>query len=189
MNEAIETIEKNGYRLDIDYDQDAENPRTAWDNLGILYIPHPPRGCSMSDREADAADAAAAPVVLPVYILDHSGIAISETPFACPWDSWRAGCIYATKDKLISEYGQDTPETREKAKNCLRGELQEYAEYVSGNVYGYTITRKSDGELVYSCGGFYGEEGLKYIKELFDDFIKEQYKIDNPLFAYAGIEA
>lgn len=184
----IETIEKNGYRLDIDYDQDAENPRTAWDNIGVLYVPRPPRGVSMSDKEASAGDAAAAPVVLPVYVIDHSGIALSDKPFGCPWDSWQAGCLYMTEKTLLAEYGQNTPETREKAKNYLRGELQEYAAYVAGEVYGYTITRESDGELIDSCWGFYGDDGIDYIKELFEDFIKEQYKIDNPLFAYAGIE-
>ena len=184
----MEAIKKNGYRLNIEADYDAENPR-QWDNMGTLYIPRPPRHCAMSNDGASAEEAAAAPVVLPVYVMDHSGIAISDQPFGCPWDSWRAGCIYVTKDKLVSEYGQDTPEAREKAKNCLRAELQRYAAYVAGDVYGYTITRESDGEELDSCWGFYGEDGIKYIKELFEDFITEQYKRDNPLFAYAGIEA
>jgi hypothetical protein len=184
----IESIEKNGYRLDIKLDQYPENPR-QWDNLGTLYIPRPPRHCAMSDDGASAEEAAAAPVVLPVYIMDHSGIAISEHPFGCPWDSWRAGCLYVTEERLLAEYGQNTPETREIAKKRLQGELQEYAEYVAGDVYGYTITRESDGEVMDSCWGFYGDDGINYIKELFEDFIKEQYKIDNPLFAYAGIEA
>lgn len=183
-----ETIEKNGYRLNIEIDQAAANPR-EWDNLGILYIPRPPRHCAMSDDDAYADEAAAAPVALPVYVMDHSGIAISERPFGCPWDSWRAGCLYVTKEKLLAEYGQDTPETRGIAKNRLRGELQEYAAYVAGDVYGYTITRESDGKIMDSCWGFYGEDGLDYIKELFNDFIKEQYTVDNPLFAHAGIEA
>lgn len=185
----IEAIEKNGYRLNIEADYDAENPRTAFDNLGTLYIPRPPRHCTMSDREASADEAAAAPVVLPVYVIDHSGIALSEKPFGCPWDSWQAGHMYMTEKTLLAEYGQNTPETREKAKNCLRGELRTYAAYVSGEVYGYTLTRGSDGEVVDSCGGFYGDDGINYIKELFEDFIEKQYKIDNPLFAYAGIDA
>jgi len=184
----IEAIEKNGYRLDIKLDQYPENPRQC-DNLGTLYIPRPPRHCAMSDDGASADEAAAAPVVLPLYIMDHSGIAISDQPFGCPWDSWRAGCLYVTREKLLAEYGRDTSETREVAKNCLRAELQEYAAYISGDVYGYTITRESDGEELDSCWGFYGEDGVKYIKELFNDIVKEQYKKDNPLFAYAGIEA
>ncbi len=184
----IETIEKNGYKLEIEIDRYPENPR-EWDNLGTLYIPRPPRHCAMSDDGASADEAAAAPVVLPVYVMDHSGIAVSEHPFGCPWDSWCAGCLYVTKEKLLAEYGQDTPETREIAKKCLRGELQEYAAYIAGDMYGYTITRESDGEELDSCWGFYGDDGIKYIKELFEDFIKEQYKKDNPLFAYAGIEA
>ena len=184
----IESIKKNGYRLDIKLDQYPENPR-QWDNLGTLYIPRPPRHCAMSDDGASADEAAAAPVVLPVYVIDHGGIAVSERPFGCPWDSWRAGCLYVTEEKLLAEYGQNTPETRELAKNCLRGELQEYAAYVAGDVYGYTITRESDGEIMDSCWGFYGDEEIKYIKELFNDFIKEQYTVDNPLFAHAGIDA
>lgn len=188
----IEAIKKNGYRLNIKIDQYPVNPRTAFDNLGTLYIPRPPQDYTMSDEGASANEAAAAPVVLPVYALDHSGIAISEQPFGCPWDSWRAGCIYVTEKRLLAEYGlygQNTPETREIAKNCLRAELQEYAAYVSGEVYRYTITRESDGKEIDSCWGFYGEVGISYIKELFEDFIKEQYAVDNPLFTYAGIDA
>lgn len=182
-----EAIEKNGYRLTIEADYDAENPRTAWDNLGVLYVPRPPRGYSMTDKGASAEDAADAPVVLPVYVIDHSGIALSEKPFGCPWDSWQAGCLYITEKTLLAEYGQDTAETRKKAKNYLRGELRDYAAYVSGEVYEYAITRESDGELIDSCWGFYGDDGIKCIKESFEDFIGKQYKIDNPLFAYAGI--
>lgn len=184
----IEAIEKNGYRLEIAADPDAENSR-QWDNLGTLYIPRPPRLCTMSDDGATAGEAAAAPVVLPIYICEHGGISISEAPFACPWDSWRAGCMYVTEKRLLAEYGQNTPETRERAKNCLRGELQTYAAYVEGSVYGYTITREIDGEPVDSCGGFYGDDGIKCIKELFENFLRGRYKIDNPLFAYAGVDA
>jgi hypothetical protein len=184
----IESIEKNGYRLDIKLDQYPENPR-QWDNLGTLYIPRPPRHCAMSDDGASAEEAAAALIVLPVYVLDHSGIAISEHPFGCPWDSWCAGCMYVTEKKLLAEYGQNTPKTREIAKKCLQGELQEYAAYVAGDVYRYTITRISDGVELDSCGGFYGDDEINYTKELFEGFVKKQYKKDNPLFAYAGIEA
>ena len=89
-NVLTQTI--GNYTLSIWRDDFPTNPR-EWDNLGTLYIPRPPRGCSLSDNDASAEDADAAPVKIPVYILDHSGIVISDTPFNDPWDSWKAGFI------------------------------------------------------------------------------------------------
>jgi hypothetical protein len=46
-------------------------------------------------------------VILPVYMLDHSGVSISVRPFGDPWDSGLAGCIYA---RMMAE-GQGERET------------------------------------------------------------------------------
>lgn len=169
--ESLKTIRKSGYTLNIYLDEDARNPRTEWDNLGTLYIPRPPRGCTMTDEGADQYDAEDAPVSLPVYVIDHSCIAISELPFGCPWDSWLAGCIYVKKDVFLKEYGEINDETISKAKDNLRGELAEYGAFISGNVYGFIITRDCDGEELDSCWGFYGDDGLKRIEEDFDEFV------------------
>ena len=37
--------------------------------------------------------------ILPLYMYEHSGIALSTTPFSCPWDSGRLGFVIMTKEK------------------------------------------------------------------------------------------
>ena len=117
------TQTSGNYTLSIFLDEFAHNPRTAFDNLGTLYIPRPPRGYTLSDKNANAEEAKAAPVKIPVYILDHSEILLSYTPFCDRWDSWNAGIMYVTADKLKEEYGGR--ENGEKiARDVLKAELQ-----------------------------------------------------------------
>lgn len=54
---AIETTELNGYTLNIYRDEWPMNPRKWEDNIGILYVPQPPRGCHFSDNGANNGDA------------------------------------------------------------------------------------------------------------------------------------
>lgn len=49
------------------------------------------------------------------------------------------GVIYATPEMIIKEYGENTPETREKALRLLKAELEEYALYISGEAYNLTV--------------------------------------------------
>ena len=149
MNENDVLTQTSGnYTLSIWRDDFPPNPREEFDNLGTLYIPRPPRGCSFSDKDANADDAKAAPVKIPVYILDHSGLAISAAPFGDPWDSWQAGVLYVTAEKLKEEYTDRSYEEAEKtALNVLRAELQEFADYIAGDVYGFTITDNRDGDI------------------------------------------
>ncbi len=49
-----------------------------------------------------------------VYLLDHSGLRVSDKPFSCDpqgWDSGIAGIMYATKDDVIKDYGKLNDET------------------------------------------------------------------------------
>lgn len=79
----VKTETKGNYTLQICTDDYPENPR-RYDNFGVLYIPRPPRNYSLSDEGASLEECNAAPVKIPVYILSHSGISISCTPFGDP---------------------------------------------------------------------------------------------------------
>lgn len=182
--DAIEQVTKHGYTLTISCDELAESPR-EWDNIGVLYIPRPPRGCDFSDKNANREDALKAAVSIPVYILDHSGIAISSRPFGDKWDSWLAGCYYVTKETLEREYGT-APDARKRARECAEAELETFAEYIAGEVYFYTI-ENANGGLVDSCGGYYGDSGIRDIKETFEDLVKARFEEENALFVFAGI--
>lgn len=187
MMEAIKTVEKDGYTLKIYLNEDPRNPRD-WDTLGtLLFINKPRRLGDYSDKGANIEEAKKALISLPIYIYIHSGIAISTTPFYCPWDSGFLGYYYVTRDTIIKEYGEVTPENIQAAEKRARAELETFGSYLSGENYGFTIEK--DGKVVDSCWGFYGETGLEAIEAEFNSQVKYEYKKNNPLFACAGITA
>lgn len=91
---------------------------------------------------------------LPVYLYDHSGITISTSSFSCPWDSGQVGIIFATKKKAEEE-GIPEPE------NLLRDEIKIFDSFLRGEVYWFDVYDIEAGYFVDSCGGFYGNEGIK----------------------------
>ena len=189
MQDEVLTITKNGYTLTVWKDEFPINPREEFDNLGTLYVPRPPRGYSFSDEGANAEDADSAPVKIPVYVLDHSGIAVRDTPFGDPWDSWQAGVYYVTAERLKKEYADRSYEEAEKtALSLLRAELQEFTDYIAGDVYGFTITDDRDGKELETVGGYFGEDGIQQIKSEFPGYVTTFEAAEYPLFAFAGLE-
>ena len=187
MMEAIKTVEEAGYTLKIYLHDDPESPRD-WDNLGtLIQVNHPRSLRDCSDKGANVEEAKKALIRLPIYIYIHSGIAISTTPFSCPWDSGFLGYYYVTRERVIKEYGSITPENIRTAEKRARAELEAFGSYLSGENYGFTIEK--DGEVIDSCGGYYGEGGIEDIKELFKETVNREYKENNPLFTWAGIIA
>ena len=182
---ALETTELSGYTLNIYCDECPINPRVNEDNLGILYIPRPPRGCHFSDDNASHADALTAPVQIPVYCLDHSGIYIGPRNPGDSWDSWLAGVYYVPAKRIRAEYG-DTPDAIERARNCALAELKRFSDYVAGDCYYYTIENAA-GDLLDSCGGYIGASEIDYIRETFREFVDSELKANNPLFVAAGL--
>lgn len=111
-------------------------------------------------------------VVLPVYLLDHSGLTMSTTDFNDRWDSGQVGIIFVSFDKIREEMevSRITPSIKEKAEQMLRDEVELYDAYLRGECYCYELYE--DGELVHSCGGFTGafDKAVKdMIKYLPDD--------------------
>lgn len=168
MSSLVASYRKNDEVLEIYYDSSPMDPR-EWDNLGTMVCLH--GRYSLGDfhsyrvtdyssweevREAIEKDHDIA-VILPIYLYDHSGISLSTTPFNCPWDSGQVGWMFVTKQKLREEYGvkRVSKKLKEKAEKVLQGELENYSDYVNGEVYGYIIKDKS-GEIVDSCWGYYG---------------------------------
>jgi hypothetical protein len=160
---AIDTFKVGDRQVKIFPDGDCASPRED-DNLGtIVYTSTRYRlgdtrleGYQIKDLE-DSPDTA---VWLPVYAYIHSGIALNTTGFSCPWDSGQCGIIYVTVDKLIKEYGADTPENRVLAEKVLRAEVETFGEFVGGECYGYVV-EDPDGEEVDACWGFIGFDSVK----------------------------
>lgn len=184
--DAIETMEINGYTLNIYRDECPVNPRKDEDNLGILYIPRPPRGYDFSDVGANNTDAMAAPVKIPVYCMDHSGIYIGARNPGYPWDSWLAGVYYVPGERIRAEY-KDAPDAIEQARNVALVELKRFSDYMEGDCYCYTIENAA-GDLLDSCGGYVGYDEIEYIHEIFQNFVDGELRAENPLFVAAGLD-
>ena len=104
-------------------------------------------------------------IILPVFLYDHSGLAMNTIGFHCPWDSGQVGFVYVTLEAVWQEFGlkRVTKALREKAADILRLEIVSYDAYLGGRVYGYVIER--DGEEVDACWGFFGDYELDCLSE------------------------
>jgi hypothetical protein len=177
---TMDTIEVGKLKVVIRQDDDAQNPREEFDNVGTMVCWHrrytlgdEQPTCSpddymfrmMYDREFDLKrkfipeDIKKEHVeayinkhyfILPLYLYDHSGITMSTGRFGCPWDSGEVGFIFA--DRECKEYGDMLV--------GLTAEVATYDSYLTGDVYGYDI-EDQDGNVVDSCWGFYGYEHCK----------------------------
>lgn len=193
--EAINTITKGNYKLEIFHDQSPESPR-SWDNLGTMICFH--RRYSLGDKhdynsndysgwdemeEAIIKNENVA-VILPLYLYDHGGITISTSSFSCRWDSAQIGFIFVSKEKLRKEYNTKriTKGIIVKATNVLEGEVETYDQYLTGEVYGYRVSKISvcnegheHSEEVDSCWGYYGEDSVNEEgNSVLDSYVKKE---------------
>jgi len=109
-------------------------------------------------------------VILPIYLLDHSGLSMSTTSFHDPWDSGQVGWIYANKETVVNEYGEWSEENIEKVKEFMKGEVATYDDYLRGENYIYDIIDDSTGEVI--DGGVWTGD-LEDLKEDARDMIPE----------------
>ena len=178
MHDPVYEEAYQGHIIKIHHDPDAESPR-EWSNLGTLICWH--RRYRLGDShpfdspEAFLRDLAGASdqsdlsmdqlrdraerkaIILPVFLYDHSGLAMNTIGFHCPWDSGQVGFVYATLEAVRKEFGAKrvTKALRAKAEDILRGEVVSYDAYLGGRVYGYVI--EQDGEEIDACWGFVGD--------------------------------
>ncbi|MBE3585396.1 MAG: hypothetical protein IMW94_04390 [Thermoanaerobacter sp.] len=98
-------------------------------------------------------------IILPLYLYDHSGLAMNTTGFSCPWDSGQVGWIYVTKEKVREWFGvkRVTRKVRDRAVAVLEAEVKEYSQWLKGDTYGY-ILEDAEGNVIDSCWGFFGTD-------------------------------
>jgi len=181
---CIDSIEYKGHTINIFPDDDTPDPRKEFDNLGAMVCFH--RRYNLGDQhEFRDPDEFAEflkeekPICLPLYLFDHSGITIStesERFRVCDpqgWDWGMLGYIYATKEDVRQEYGvkRVTRKILEKVTKLLQSEVEEYDHYLTGNVYGYEITKMDEDAkpqvagVIESCWGFFGHSEDYMISE------------------------
>jgi len=133
--------------------------------------------------------------ILPLYLYDHSGITMSTGSFDCQWDSGQVGFIFITKETMIENFGGKnlTEKLKEQAVEICKADVKTYDQYLTGEVYRYTILEsvemvsmtKKDWEAgncdnvehfnqdveIDSCGGFYGDN---WFENGMSDYIPEE---------------
>lgn len=180
MENAIETIERDGFTAYIYYDTDTPNPRKDWDNFGKIVsrkLTSDEHFEFSGDSETDIKrlkQEFGATVILPIYMDSHGGDTVNTTGFSCPWDSRQVGWIFATTEDICKIYGckRVYPVIRRKVKQLLINEIKTYDQYIRGEVYGYVLFDNAGNEID-SCWGFYG---LDYVKEEVNSIIDYRSK-------------
>lgn len=162
------------FKFEIKQDPNPSNPR-SWDNLGTMVCFH--RRYNLGDEnyycsnnydswdemKEDIINNENVHTILPLYLYDHSGIAMNTTGFSCNWDSGQVGFIFISKDKVKKECMDES-----KVELYLKNEVETYNQYLTGEVWRYEIyeiTECNHGhkhiELIDSCSGFYDENHCK----------------------------
>lgn len=114
-----------------------------------MYTPYP------QDFEADLVRDKC--VYLPLYLLDHSGLFLSTESFHDPWDSGQIGWIWASLKSIREEYGWKnvTQKRRKAVLGRLQAEVNEYNQWLTGDVYCFEIFDAA-GDGVDGMCGWYG---------------------------------
>jgi len=180
-----------GYEINIQKDDDANSPRQD-DNLGTMAIFG--RNAFLGDEHRGSAFIAiesvlehvltSGAVFLPLKIREGYIVSLSfdvadmvkirlgysagyfenTSDFENLISDNTNGVIYMDIEKVIKEFGDDSPDSRERALGALKSEVETYNQYLAGEIYGYVITKpcedsECDGSKeIDSCWGFYGEE-------------------------------
>lgn len=181
---TYDTVKHQGFSIELHYDESPMDPRDAT-MVGVMFAPsnrhelgdteHKPHVIEQCTRAADyyyeRADSRGkfgqhferwlriylgATVVLPLRLYDHSGLSMSVGSDAHPmdpggWDSGQVGWIFDT-----AETRAETGVPLDRVEEALRAEVDEYDDWLRGNVFGYVI-ETANGEHYDSCWGFVGD--------------------------------
>lgn len=181
----------SGYVVHIVPDTELSNPRED-DNLGTMVCAHRrstfgdiqvERGVLYFERKtatggrhgrsyeiaswSDVRDAIldfhGPSIILPLYLYDHGGYALSTgieaSWYHAAWDAGQIGFIFVPLSKVRAEYGWKhvTKARRAQIEKYLEGEVETYESYINGDGYGLQIYDR-EGNEIHSIWGFYGYE-------------------------------
>lgn len=163
----------NGLTVEVEVDDISENPREP---IGTMVCWH--RRYRLGDehdfdtpRDFQESDMKRAYVVLPIYLYDHSMLALSTESFVgravhAEWDSGQVGYIYILPEKAKELTGYEpTEENRETVKCLLEEEIETYDNYLQGNVYAYTVTDEN-GDLIAGGNGYAADSMGEAVEEM-----------------------
>lgn len=164
MEKPLKEIQYKGYTIKIWSDTDAQSPE-GWDNTDCFLIhEHRQFNVEVDGFEVDEVyetwkqgknfvSGKESYRIHPVFAYIHSGVALSlskeEYPFTCRFDTSFAGFVLVKIQKGWSF-------RKEKSVKIAESVVEEWNDYLSGNVYVYEVVNK-DNEYVDGCGGYYGD--------------------------------
>ncbi|HHL35196.1 MAG TPA: hypothetical protein ENJ30_12605 [Desulfobulbaceae bacterium] len=123
----------------------------ALENLLVEVVPSA-QFQALSDEEKElveegtsalfrVAGEARAALALPLYLMDHGGIALSTGDFVDSWDSGQVGWVFVTskrmKEVLVKE--EFNKEGRKAASEAIRQEIATFNAYLCGDVWGWVL--------------------------------------------------
>lgn len=166
MSELIlaKTFNHNNRKVNIYYDPEPINPRTDYDNATVMVYWHTREvigdikveRCTKEEIMAEYEEKGDKILaILPLNAYIHSGITISTGSFACAWDSGQVGWVFVTESKKAL-MGFPDDYTTEQYEEVIQQDVKTYDEYLTGEVYGYTVEGR-DGTELESCWGFIGD--------------------------------
>lgn len=117
-------------------------------------------------------------LILPLYLMDHSGLSLSTTSSLFQvfdhegWDWRQVGFIFMPQATINEWYGGDN----DSAIAGLQAEVEEYDQYLQGDVY-WVVVEDPSGCIRESVGGMYGGDVAKtHANELAEFAMRERYK-------------
>lgn len=180
MDNIIESTNYRGYRIEIVLDRDPLHPMRDWDTVGaILHWSREydlGRGIERGSSEGDVKafienELDEKPLmVLPLYMMKHGDVALSLGEFGDRWDSGRIGYAIVTYEAADAmgygtlPDGSHTKEQMEQIRAVLAQEIENYSQYLNGNVYEYIVIPRSPDDP-HNGGYFSIEDALAAAKE------------------------
>jgi hypothetical protein len=171
---AIETLSVRGLTVNIYQDEDAQSPEEwgnddlyllAWHRAFEVTRPGFKRPDDVleyaNDDDCDDDRVIKASIradyhVFPLTAYIHSGVALYLGNAALAhdpggWDTSRVGIVLVSR----AEWGDE-----DAARKAAVSLVEEWNQYLSGDVYGYVV-QDEEGHEVESCWGFYGIDAVK----------------------------
>ncbi len=163
----------NGFTVEVDYDDEADNPREP---IGTMVCWH--RRLHLGDEHTfdtptdfEETEKPKAYVCLPLYLYDHSILALSTQSFVgralhAEWDSGQVGYIYILPEDVYKRTGYEPTESNKATvEEILNGEVDLYSNYLQGNVYCFSIT-DSEGDFVVGGNGYVADSAENALQEM-----------------------
>lgn len=175
--EAIEIIDHKGYDIHIYNDENAESP-DKWENTDAFLV-YDHRDFCIKRKGFDPTEILGhiqetkrrfydGYYVFPVFAYIHSGVSLSVSHHNFPdarWDVSKSGFCLVRREKGVWP--------KQKALKLAEVIIEEWNQWLSGDVYGY----ESD---ISSCWGFYGalgkEQMIAEAKAEIDSVIEQKQK-------------